>query len=96
MKATLLASSVPHGAALDACTHHCGSDGTTWPAIPFADNKTVQSGAWAAWYASHGGAGERVWEQVADWPCKWCCGARVTDTSNALGAFAVEALSAAA
>lgn len=87
LKATLLASAVPHGAALDACFHHCGSSGTTWPAIPFTKNTTVQNQAWAKWYTAHGSAGERLWEQIADWPCKWCCGARVTEAMGAVGSF---------
>jgi len=85
VKAALLGRGAAHGAALDACLHHCGSEGGEWPALPFAGNKTVQNAAWAAWYAHQG---PPLQEQVADFPCAWCCGHRVTgEVGAAVGAF---------
>ena len=70
-----------HGAALDACMHHCGGNGAVWPALPFERNTTRQNAAWAAWYScSAGGSGsgcQQLWEQASPWPCDWCCGHRV-------------------
>ena len=79
VKSTLLASSVKHGAALDACEHHCGGRGEVWPALPVAKNTTRQNAAWAAWY----GGGTALEEQVATFPCAWCCGAHVTGARSA-------------
>jgi len=62
VKSGLLASAVKHGAALDACTHHCGGGGAVWPALPFARNTTRQNAAWASWYSE---SGTTLWEQVA-------------------------------
>jgi hypothetical protein len=82
-KASLLGSSgAAHGLALDACHHHCGGEGSIWPALPLAGNSTVQNAAWAAWYAAGSGGKApvtRLWEQVAEYPCAWCCGSRVTE-----------------
>jgi hypothetical protein len=89
-KASLFgAGAAAHGAALDACHHHCGDDGTVWPAVLFDHNETAQSAAWAAWYARAGGA--PLAEQVATFPCDWCCGHRVTAAApleEAIGALA--------
>ena len=80
VKADLLGSSATkHGAALDACVHHCGSTGTVWPALPFASNTTMQNAAWAEWYK---GGSTRLYEQVSTFPCNWCCGHRVTTSPN--------------
>ncbi len=76
VKAALLGSSAAaHGAALDACEHHCGGSGSAWPALPFASNTTMQNAAWAEW---HSGGETRLFEQVSTFPCDWCCGHRVT------------------
>lgn len=71
----LLAASPKHGAALDACFHHCGS--ASWTGIAFAgiDIDHTQGEAFAAWYG--GGAAcegsPSVCEQQATYPCKACC-----------------------
>ena len=78
IKSTLLKpGGVRHGAALDACQHHCGNDGTIWPTLPFSGNTTVQNAAWASWWGG-GDNGTVLWEQVASYKCLWCCGNRVT------------------
>jgi hypothetical protein len=70
----LLGASPKHGAALDACYHHCGR---FWNNISFAgiDIDHSQGEAFAAWY---GGAAAcegspQVCEQQEAYPCKDCC-----------------------
>lgn len=82
VKSNLLAGAVRHGAALDGCTHHCGNAGTVWPAVTFnatAGGHVAQNGAWHAWYA---GGAQRTYEQAAAYPCKECCGTRVTEPAR--------------
>lgn len=71
----LLSSSPKHGAALDACYHHCGQN--SWGGIAFAgiDIDHTQGEAFQAWY---GGAAAcegspALCEQQAAYPCKECC-----------------------
>lgn len=72
LQAQLVDSDALHGAALDACTHHCGP--TSWANIYF-DNTTSQSEAFTSWYAAPNGpgSGRALWLQNASFPCDACC-----------------------
>lgn len=71
-----LLASPRHGAALDACYHHC-SGGKGWNAIQFAgiDIDHSQQQAFSSWYG--GGAAcegsQQACEQQATYPCSACC-----------------------
>ena len=58
-----------HGAALDACLHHCGS--RAWKDIGFPQAPS-QAGAFAEWRA---GGATRLFKQTEAFPCAACCGA---------------------
>lgn len=60
------------GAALDACTHHCGNN--MWARLRFPPAQETQAAAFARFYARVDPAAVALSQQDAAYPCAVCCG----------------------